>query len=169
MTRCSSHGTEGVGVTFDPFVANVLPTTRGDPSMHFHRPTRRALATLAIVFVFGFLAAACPSAADRASDNLSEAADNFEIQRRVVFINGITDQYILEVIGLCSIADQGIQLEVTCLDENKEIRKHFLGRSDNVTYFVEQLEPADVGTSQYVVRFRPETILPEFEIGESGE
>ena len=44
--------------------------------------------------------------ADVASRNLSKAADNFEILRRVVFMNGIIDRYMLEIIGLCSIVDQ---------------------------------------------------------------
>ena len=38
-------------------------------------------------------AAACNDA-QIASSNLSRAADNFEIMRRVVFLNGITDTYL---------------------------------------------------------------------------
>ena len=49
-----------------------------------------------------------------ASSNLSRAADNFEIMRRVVFLNGITDTYLLSIEGLCSVEDQSNQLEVTC-------------------------------------------------------
>ena len=41
--------------------------------------------------------------ADIASQNLSTAADNFQINRRIVFYNGITDTYILTIEGLCSI------------------------------------------------------------------
>jgi len=35
------------------------------------------------------------SDADIASKNLSKAADNFEISRRIVFYNGITGEYML--------------------------------------------------------------------------
>ena len=73
-----------------------------------------------------------------ASSNLSRAADNFEIMRRVVFLNGITDTYLLSIEGLCAIEDQGRQLEVTCAVGPREYKKHFLGLSDNVTYFAEQ-------------------------------
>lgn len=52
--------------------------------------------------------------AEVASENISKAADNFEIQRRVVFFNGITDTYLLTIEGLCSITDEGAQLEVIC-------------------------------------------------------
>jgi len=55
------------------------------------------------------------SDAETASSNLSTAADNFEINRRVVFFNGITDKYLLTIEGRCSItADtEDGQLEVT--------------------------------------------------------
>jgi hypothetical protein len=33
--------------------------------------------------------------------------------------------------------------------------------SDNVTYFAEQLEGAEVGTYHYRVIFKPEVILPD--------
>lgn len=46
--------------------------------------------------------AACDRPADVASRNLSQAADNFEINRRVVFYNGITGDYILSIEGLCA-------------------------------------------------------------------
>lgn len=122
--------------------------------------TRLALALLATIAV----CVGCTSAADRASDNLSNKAENFEIERRVVFMNGITDNYMLEIVGRCSIEDQGNQLEVTCLEGPDQFRKHFLGLSDNVSYFVEQLEPVPVDTYRYKVRFRPESILPDFDL-----
>ena len=58
--------------------------------------------------------------------------------RRVVFLNGITDTYLLSIEGLCSVEDQSKQLEVTCKVGEREYKKHFLGLSDNVTYFAEQ-------------------------------
>jgi len=97
-----------------------------------------------------------------ASRNLSKAADNFEILRRVVFMNGITDNYMLEIIGYCSIEDQVHQLEVTCMTDDS-FKKHFLGLSDNVTYFVEQLEPSVVSRSHYRVTFKPQAIIPDID------
>jgi hypothetical protein len=95
-----------------------------------------------------------------ASENLSKAADQFEIQRRVIFLNGITDTYMLVIEGRCSIEDEITQLEVTC-KVGDQFKKHFLGLSDNVTYFVEQLEGASVSTDHYRVIFKPETIIPD--------
>ena len=59
--------------------------------------------------------AAC-SDAQVASSNLSKAADNFEINRRIVFFNGITGEYMLSIEGLCSIgsATETKAVAVTC-------------------------------------------------------
>lgn len=107
--------------------------------------------------------AGCQTDADVASQNLSLAAEQFEIERRVVFFNGITDQYMLTIEGRCSIeADRAdAQLEVTCKIADDQFKKHFLGLSDNVTYFVEQLEVADASEYRYRVIFKPSTIIPD--------
>jgi hypothetical protein len=107
------------------------------------------------------LVAGCSSDADVASRNLSTAADQFEIDRRVVFINGITDKYLMSIEGRCSIVDANRQLEVTCKTGPNTYKKHFLGLSDNVTYFTEQLEGVAVDTYHYRVIFKPEAIIPD--------
>ncbi|MGW5382406.1 beta-sandwich lipoprotein [Nocardia sp. NPDC003963] len=103
----------------------------------------------------------CSSDADVVSENLSKESDQFKINRRVVFFNGITDKYLLSIEGLCSIKDANNQLEVTCKTGDDEYKKHFLGLSDNVSYFVEQLEGAGVSRYHYKVIFKPETIVPD--------
>jgi hypothetical protein len=119
-----------------------------------------ALALLAIPVLSG-----C-SDAKTASDNLSKAADNFEIQRRIVFFNGITDKYLLTIEGKCSIEPDsaGKKLDVTCKIGPDQYKKHFLGLSDNVSYFVEQMEPVDVSVYNYRVIFKPEAIIPDLQL-----
>ena len=103
--------------------------------------------------------------ADMASHNLSKAADNFEVVRRIVFYNGITDTYILTIEGYVSIYDDGRgQLEVVCKTGNGSYKKHFLGLSDNVTYFAEQLESNSVSPNHYRVTFKPRAIVPSVDI-----
>lgn len=97
-------------------------------------------------------------------ENLSQDADNFKINRRVVFFNGITDTYLLTIEGYCSINDQQNQLEVTCKVGDNTYKKHFLRLSDNVTYFVEQLEPAESDPYHYKVMFKPELIVPDINL-----
>lgn len=119
-----------------------------------------AMSALAI----GALALAGCNNAETASYNLSKGADNFEIDRRVVMFNGITDNYLLSIEGKCSIKDANEQLEVTCRIGPDQYKKHILGLSDNVSYFVEQLETADVSVYHYRVIFKPESIVPDLEI-----
>jgi len=106
--------------------------------------------------------AGCTTDADVASRNLSRAADMFEVNRRVVFYNGITGDYMLSIEGLCSLGnnDKAREVSITCKTGPGEFKKHFLGLSDNVTYFVEQLEPQPVSTYRYRVVFKPAAILP---------
>ncbi len=123
--------------------------------------------------LFGTIAAAvalitltgCDRPADVASRNLSNAADNFEVMRRVVFYNGITGDYILNIEGLCSLgnSDTAGRLTVTCKTGPDNYKKHFLGLSDNVTFFAEQVDSAKVSTFHYRVMFRPQTILPDID------
>lgn len=103
----------------------------------------------------------CASDADVASRNLSTSADMFELNRRIIFYNGITGEYVLSVEGRCSIEADGQdnQLEVTCKTGDKAYKKHFLGLSDNVTYFAEQLDQAEVSVYHYEVIFKPESII----------
>lgn len=120
---------------------------------------RKLLALLCVPL----LLVGCSSSADVASHNLSKAADNFEIQRRIVFVNGITDKYLLVIEGRCSLGnfDAERELSVTCKVGPDAYKKHFLGLSDNVTYVVEQLDAARVSEYHYRVFFRPENIVPD--------
>ena len=95
----------------------------------------------AVVTTAAALTLAGCSAADTASWNISQDSDNFKVTRRITFVNGITDKYLLTIEGLCSIKDSKEdnskgQLEVTCKVGDNQFKKHFLGLSDNVTYVV---------------------------------
>ncbi len=105
--------------------------------------------------------------ADIVSENISKSADQFQIPRRVVFYNGITDSYMLTIEGYCSLGnnDSPGSLTVTCkVGMGDEYKKHFLGLSDNVTYFVEQLEAANVSPDHYKVIFKPTVIVPDIDV-----
>jgi hypothetical protein len=119
-----------------------------------------AIAVTATLFISG-----CNSDAQIASQNLSKAADNFEILRRVVFYNGVTDKYIMTVEGRCSINHDSSdnQLEVTYAYGPNEIKKEFFGLSDNTAYFVQQMENADVSRYHYRVVFKPQSIVPDID------
>lgn len=124
--------------------------------------------TLLIMCLVMILLTACTEA-DTVNSNLSKSADSFEVNRRIVFFNGITDKYLLTVEGLCSL-DVGSDktLKVTCKTDDDEYKRHYLGLSDNVSYFVEQIDGANVDPYHYRVMFRPESIIPDIDIQTSN-
>jgi predicted small secreted protein len=127
---------------------------------------------IALLLAVSVLVAGCATDADVASKNLSKAADQFEVLRRVVFYNGITGEYILSIEGLCSLGnnDTAGRLSVTCRTGPSEYKKHFLGLSDNVTFFAEQLQPNPADVYRYRVIFKPESIIPDIDLElRSGE
>lgn len=106
------------------------------------------------------------SDADVVSSNLSKAADQFEVSRRIVFYNGITGEYMLTIEGLCSLGnnDSARALSVTCKTGPDSYKKHYLGLSDNVSFVVEQVDGNKADPSQYRVVFKPAAVVPNVEI-----
>lgn len=123
---------------------------------------KRIFAGLALAMSLATLTGCIDDDATVASRNLSKAADNFEINRRIVFVNGITDTYLLSIEGRCSFeVEANRKLAVTCKTGPNAYKKHSLGLSDNVTFFSEQLEGVNVNVYRYRVTFKPSTILPD--------
>ena len=118
---------------------------------------------LIVSVLIGLSVIGCSSDADIASRNMSKAADMFEVNRRVVFYNGINGEYMMTIEGLCSLgnSDTARKLSITCKTGPDTYKKHFLGLSDNVTFFVEQLESKGVSAYHYKVIFKPQSILPD--------
>ena len=127
---------------------------------------RTTLALAAALAIAGAASLTACSDAHVASSNLSKAADNFEINRRIVFFNGITGEYMLSIEGLCSIgsATETKAVAVTCKTGPAAYKKHFLGLSDNVSYFAEQVDSANVSAYNYRVVFKPAAIVPDIEL-----
>lgn len=118
-----------------------------------------------VLLALAFLLTACNDA-DVASKNLSKAADNFEVNRRIVFYNGITNDYMLVIEGLCSKDNTSTEhtLGIICKVGENSYKKHLLGLSDNVTYFIEQIDGQQVSVYHYRVIFKPSTLIPDLEI-----
>lgn len=97
--------------------------------------------------------------------NLNRDEQNFKEYRRVVFYNGITGEYILQVEGYMALnIDTDGDLVVTVKQQNGSFLKHYLGLSDNVTWFSESLDPRFVSDKRYKVIFKPSSLVPTFEL-----
>lgn len=122
--------------------------------------------TLTLLSAVTIILSGCTTEADTVSHNLSKSADSFEVQRRVVFFNGITDKYLLTIEGLCSLgnSDAPNRLSVTCKVGEGQYKKHYLGLSDNVSFFVEQTDAKYESAYHYKVLFRPEEIIPDIDL-----
>jgi hypothetical protein len=120
--------------------------------------------------------AGCVSDADNASRNLSTAAEQFEVNRRITVTSGVTDTVVLEVEGRCSVetgsgeneATLAGALEITCKIGDNEYVKHFAIVGDNGMVAIQQLDTVDVSVYHHRVIIKPENILPEFDY-EGGE
>lgn len=119
-----------------------------------------------VMVIVGILLSGCATDADVASQNLSREADMFQVLRRIVFYNGITGEYILTIEGYCSLGnyDAAGELSVTCKTGAETYKKHFLGLSDNVTYFAEQIDGYNVNIYHYKVIFKPSVIIPDVDL-----
>lgn len=124
-------------------------------------------ALVLVVVALAVTLSACTTAADTANRNLSEAAENFEVPRRIVGINGITDEVLFAVEGFCSyeVPNNGT-FEAICLVDRRtgEVERTTLGLSDNVTFVSTQIGGVEVDLFRPRVIFRPKTIVPDFDL-----
>lgn len=113
--------------------------------------------------------AACQDDAQVAKHNLTKAADNFEIVRRVVMYNAIRGEIIMVSEGKCSVEPGNLRTSVICkIGPDKYIR-NFYGISDNTVYFVEQMDPVPVNVYHYRRTFKPQAIIPDIDFrGDAG-
>lgn len=121
---------------------------------------RTSIIAVAAVVAIGSLTAC--TEADRASQNVSTEAENFNVTRRLAVINTITDKPQLELIGNFSIEvdTEGSQLEITVKVDENRFKKHFVGLTPTVTYVVEDISGAEVSSTRYQISYLPEAIIP---------
>ena len=122
---------------------------------------RIAIAAAALLALAG-----CDRDADVASRNLSAAADNFEINRRIVFYNTMNGEYLLVIEGLCSLGNNDTpgRMSVTCKTGPGTYKKHYMGTNSAVTFVAEQLDAMPASVYHYRVTFKPSTLIPAIEL-----
>ena len=121
------------------------------------------IATLLIVGCFTLLVAGCSDDAYVAKRNLTKAADNFELNRRIVFLNTWTGETVLMIEGKCNIEYDNSRTSVICKTGADKYKRNFLGNSGQVTAYVEQLEATPVNVYHYRRTFKPQTLIPDID------
>ena len=160
MTQLIASYELAIGCECTATLSPICPPLRGHSFTG--EPMKKGLLLLSVLA----LSACDVNDADVASRNVSKAADNFESQRRFVFYNGITGEFMLEITGLCSKDNTSTDrtLGVICKTGPGIYKKHMLGLSDNVTWFMEDLSGTNASVNHYRVTFKPSVIIPDIEV-----
>lgn len=132
---------------------------------------RNAIATF-LVGMFAVIGlSSCSSAADTANDNLTKAAENFEVPRRIIGVNTIQGDVLWTAEGYCSYETNNDTIDVICATQDEDRRSHVtrttMGKADNVTFISTQLTDVEVDFFRPRFVFRPEGIVPNFDLSTS--
>ena len=103
------------------------------------------------------------SEADNVNHNLSQAADNFEVVRKITVYNARTDMIIMEMEGLMSLSNNSTsELVVTCRTGANEYKKNYVYLNDYVIYVVEDITGTVTDPYHYKIHFY--TALPDVDL-----
>ena len=95
--------------------------------------------------------------------NLSQAADNFEVVRKITVYNARTDMIIMEMEGAMSLSNNSTrELVVTCMTGPNQYKKNYVYLNDYVIYVVEDITNTVTDPYHYKTHFY--TALPDFDI-----
>ena len=108
--------------------------------------------------------AGCSSDADTADRNIVTAAEQFEIQRTIIGISGITGDIIFYAEGRCSFENYTGRVDVTCRYGPDEYRKHVFITGDQDSVVITQEEAVDVSVYQTRIILKPENLIPNFDL-----
>lgn len=94
------------------------------------------------------------SAASNVNHNLSQAADNFEVCRKITVYNARTDLIVMEMEGYMSISNNSTnELVVTCKTGANEYKKNYVYLNEYVIYVVEDISGAVTDPYHYKIHF----------------
>ena len=116
---------------------------------------------LAIMIAVGCMTAC--TAATNVNHNLSHAADNFQVLRKITVYNARTDLIVMEIEGYMSLSNTSTnELVVTCMTGANEYKKNYIYLNDYVIYVVEDITGTSTDPFHYKVHFY--TAMPDIDI-----
>lgn len=129
---------------------------------------KRILSIIPIALFLAVGLSACsegPDDSEVVNHNITKAAQNFEVQRRIVVLNGITNDIVMQVEGRCDVSPGERKIFFTCKvaegnDADSYIRNQvYVG--DNVITSVEQGDPIKASAYHYRFTYKPQSIIPD--------
>lgn len=109
---------------------------------------------MAIVLICTLFTFVSCTAAENVNHNLTQAADNFEIVRRITVYNARTDLIVMEMEGYMSISNNSTnELVVTCKTGAAEYKKNYVYLNEYVIYVVEDISGTVTNPYHYKVHF----------------
>lgn len=125
---------------------------------------KKIIATIMlIVLICTCFALTSCRAAETVNHNLSQAADNFQIARKITVYNARTDLIVMEMEGYMSISNNSTsELVVTCKTGANEYKKNYVYLNEYVIYVVEDITGTVTDPYHYKVHFYG--ALPDFDI-----
>ena len=118
---------------------------------------------LALVMLMGTLVFSSCTAAANVNHNLSQAADNFQVLRKITVYNARTDLIIMEMEGYMSLSNNSTsELVVTCMVGANQYKKNYVYLNEYVIYVVEDITGTSTDPYHYKIHFY--TALPDIDI-----
>ena len=103
------------------------------------------------------------TAATNVNHNLSQAADNFQVLRKITVYNARTDLIVMEMEGYMSLSNTSTsELVVTCMTGANEYKKNYIYLNEYVIYVVEDITGTSTDPFHYKVHFY--TAMPDIDI-----
>ena len=116
--------------------------------------------TMALLLIFSVCSC---TAADTVNHNLSQAADNFQVIRKITVYNARTDLIVLEMEGAMSLSNSATrELVVTCMTGPNQYKKNYIYLNEYVIYVVEDISGTVTDPYHYKVHFY--TPIPDIDI-----
>ena len=123
---------------------------------------KKIVAVLLAIMVMATCLVGCTEA-DNVNHNLNQAADNFQVTRKITVYNARTDMIILEMEGNMSLSNNTTnELVVTCMTGPNQYKKNYVYLNEYVIYVVEDITDTVTDPYHYKVHFY--TALPDIDI-----
>jgi hypothetical protein len=123
---------------------------------------KKIVAILLVIMCLVGCLTGCSEAAN-VNHNLSQAADNFQVIRKITVYNARTDLIIMEMEGAMSLSNTSTsELVVTCMTGPNTYKKNYIYLNEYVIYVVEDITGTVTDPYHYKIHFY--TALPDIDI-----